>query len=308
LITTPQKGKLDSKFLCFHMSSSFGKKEMAKLQVGGGKGNLNTRDLKKYYFAFPSTIIEQKAIAEALSDIDGLIASLDNLITKKRNIKQGAMQQLLTGKKHLPGFSGEWETKKLGEIGEITGAGIDKKSNPDEVPVRLVNYLDVFHRDFIYSSELNHWVTAPPIKTQKCAVNKGDIFFTPSSETRKDIGISAITMEDIQDAVYSYHVVRLRLYEEWDLIFRAYIFKTRYFLDQAETVCEGSGKRYVISLKRFREMEIYYTSSQDEQSAIAKILFDIDTEIEALEKRRDKYKSIKQGMMQELLTGRTRLV
>lgn len=201
----------------------------------------------------------------------------------------------------------DWEVKKLGEIGEITGAGIDKKLKSDEIPVRLVNYLDVFHKNFIYSKDLNHWVTAPVKQFRRCAVKKGDIFFTPSSEMRYDIGISAVAMEDIPDAGYSYHVDRLRLFDDWDLAFRTYIFKTKYFLDQAETICEGSGKRYVISLTKFREMTVRYPVDKSEQTAIAVVLSDTDALIEYLGKLIAKKKAIKQGAMQQLLTGKKRL-
>jgi type I restriction enzyme, S subunit len=250
---------------------------------------------------------EQTAIATALSDTDTLIENLEKLIQKKRNIKQGTMQELLTGRKRLTGFHRKWETKKLREIGEIAGSGVDKKTRPEEVPVRLVNYLDVYHRDFIYSNELYHWVTAPIAQAKRCEVKVGDIFFTPSSEMRYDIAISAIAMENITDAVYSYHLVRLRLFEDWDLPFRAYIFKTKDFIDQAETICEGSGKRYVISLSKFREMEIRYPSDKSEQIAISKILYDSDSELNLLEQKLYKYRMIKQGMIQVLLTGKIRL-
>ena len=103
---------------------------------------------------------EQRAIAEVLSDMDGLINALDALIAKKRAIKQATMQQLLTGKTRLPGFSGAWETKRLGEIGDISGAGVDKKVKPNELPVRLVNYLDVYNKTFLYSKDLTHEVSA----------------------------------------------------------------------------------------------------------------------------------------------------
>jgi type I restriction enzyme S subunit len=133
------------------------------------------------------------------------------------------------------------------------------------------------------------------------------VFFTPSSETRDDIANSAVAMEDISDASYSYHVVRLRLGEPWDLHFRAYAFKTREFFDQAEMLCDGSGTRYVISLGKFRGIAIK-VPPPDEQAAIAAILSDMDAEIAALEAKLAKARSLKQGMMQELLTGRIRLV
>ena len=272
----------------------------------GAQPNISGRQIESLVFAAPRELPDQRAIAGALSDVDAQVGALDQLIAKKRDLKQAAMQQLLTGRRRLPGFHGEWEVKTLGEIGDITSAGVDKKSRPGEVPVRLVNYLDVYRRDFIYSDDLNHWVTAPSYQARRCAVQKGDVFFTPSSETRDDIGISALAMEDIPDAVYSYHVVRLRLKEEWDLRFRTYAFKTKSFLDQAETLCDGSGTRYVISQGKFRSMTVK-VPPVPEQTAIAEIISDIDTELAALEQRRDKTRALKQGMMQELLTGRTRL-
>jgi len=250
---------------------------------------------------------EQHAIAKALSDVDGLLGGLDRVIAKKRDLKQAAMQQLLTGQTRLPDFHGEWVVKALGDVGEISSAGVDKKIRPDEVPVRLVNYLDVYRKDFIYSKDLNHWVTAPPQQAKRCAVQKGDVFFTPTSETRDDIGISAVAMEDIPAAASSYHVARLRLREPWDLCFRTYAFKTRAFLDQAETLCDGNGTRYVISQGKFRSMTVQVPPIP-EQTAIAEVLTEMDAELAALEQRREKTRALKQAMMQELLTGRTRLI
>ncbi|MEX2381059.1 MAG: restriction endonuclease subunit S [Opitutales bacterium] len=250
---------------------------------------------------------EQRAIAEALSDVDALLGGLDRLIAKKRGLKQAAMQQLLTGQTRLPGFSGEWKVKRLGDVGEISSSGVDKKNRPGEEPVRLVNYMDVYRRAFIYSNDLNHWVTAPSHQLGRCAVQKGDVFFTPSSETRDDIANSAVAMEDIEEAAYSYHVVRLRLREPWDLRFRTYAFKTRVFLSQAETLCDGGGTRYVLSQGRFRNLTVKIPPFP-EQTAIAEVLSEMDAELGALEQRREKTRALKQGMMQELLTGRTRLV
>ena len=255
----------------------------------------------------PPSRTEQRAIAEALSDADVRIAALEALIAKKRDLKQAAMQQLLTGKTRLPGFSGEWEVKPLGEIGEVSGAGVDKKVREGEQPVRLVNYMDAYRRTFIQSSDLNHWVTAPQHQARRCTVEKGDVFFTPSSETRDDIANSAVAMEDIPDAAYSYHVVRLRIKDHWDLQFRAYAFQTRDFLDQAQMICDGSGTRYVISLAKFRGMTVKVPEVK-EQAAIAEILSDMDAELAALDAEAEKARTIKQGMMQNLLTGKVRLV
>lgn len=249
----------------------------------------------------PPTLQEQILIATALSNADTWITNLENLLAKKRQIKQGALQELLKPKK-------DWEVKKLGSISDITSAGIDKKINENEVPVTLLNYLDVYRRDYIYKSELNHKVTAPLDKVSSCDVREGDIFLTPSSELRTEIGISAIAMENMEGVVYSYHINRLRYKSGIDKMFGLYLLKTNNFLLQAETFCEGSGKRYVVSMGKFREMEVSYPKSKDEQKRIATILTDMDLEIEQLENKIQKAKKVKQGMMQELLTGKTRLV
>ena len=250
---------------------------------------------------------EQRRIAQVLSDTDSLIASLSRTIEKKRLVKQGAMQQLLTGKTRLKGFSGEWVEKELGEIGQLTGAGVDKTIKEEETPVRLLNFLDVYNRDRIYSRELKMWVTASEMKIQKCDIRCGDIFLTPSSELPNDIGRSAVAMQDIQDACYSYHILRLRPYDKLDLNYSAYMLKTADFEQQIRFLSEGSGKRYVISLKNFREIRIRIPSDIREQEAIGLRIATMDNEISSLEAELQKYKFLKQGMMQKLLTGQIRL-
>ena len=296
----------NSIFLGHLMNSPIVAAQKARLGQGDAVVHIYINNLAQVEIELPP-ITEQRAIAEVLSDVDGLINALDALIAKKCAIKQATMQQLLTGKTRLPGFRGGWETKRLGEIGNISGAGVDKKVNSNEEPVRLVNYLDVYNKTFLYSKDLTHQVSARPDQVRHCVVEKGDIFFTPSSEVPDDIGCSAVAMENISDGVYSYHVVRLRLKTDWDLFFRAYIFNTKEFLDQASKQCEGSGTRYVISLPKFRAMTVRFPPTIEEQHAIAAVLSDMDAEIAALEQRRDKTRAIKQAMMQQLLTGRVRL-
>jgi type I restriction enzyme, S subunit len=276
------------------------KSQLIRLATGLKVYGITKGNLKLVQIPLPP-LPEQKAIAAVLSDTDELIHTLEKCISKKRNIKQGAMQKLLTPKEG-------WETKKLGEIAEITSAGVDKKINPNEIPVALLNYMDVYKRNYIFRNELNHFVTAPFAKTISCNVKKGDIFLLPSSETRTDIGTCAISMEDMQGVVYSYHILRLRYQIDIGELFGMYILKTQSFLNQSEMLCEGSGKRYVVSMNKFRSMDISYPKSIQEQNRIATILSDMDKEIEQLEDKLDKYKNVKQGLMQQLLTGKIRLI
>jgi type I restriction enzyme S subunit len=276
-----------------------------------GNANQASITLKELFeFRVPMAIEddEQHAIATALNDVDALLRGLERLLAKKRDLKQAAMQQLLTGQTRLPGFHGEWDMKRLEDIGVISGAGVDKKTRQNEMPVRLLNYMDVYKKDFLRSDDFWHQVSAKPDQVRRCSVQRGDIFFTPTSEVRDDIGHSAVATEDIPDVVYSYHVVRLRLFKNWDVRYRAYAFKAKGFMDQASTQCEGSGTRYVITLPKFRSMTVRFPVDVKEQAAIATVLFDMDAELSALEARRDKTRALKQAMMQELLTGKTRLI
>jgi type I restriction enzyme S subunit len=296
----------DKPFLCYYLNTQT-RRLREVVATGNGQPNLNTTLIRGVPVPFP-TDGEQRAIAGALGDVDALLGALEQLLAKKRDLKQAAMQQLLTGQTRLPGFTGKWETKTLGELGKISGAGVDKKIRPGEPPVRLVNYMDVYRRNFIYSKDLNHVVSARPDQAARCAVKQGDVYFTPSSEMPYDIAVSAIAMEDIPDAAYSYHVVRLRLDDDWDLLFRAYAFKSQEFLNQAARACEGSGVRYVITQGKFRQLSVRFPPQKEEQAAIGAVLSDMDGEVGALAARLAKTRALKQGMMQELLTGRTRLI
>ena len=295
-----------SLFLYHYMDAKYN--DLRLLSAGdGGRGGLSKKLLSDYKVSLPPTKEEQERIANALSQMDNLIAALDEQIEKKKHIKQGTMQQLLTGKTRLQGFCQPWVEKTIEELGCLTGAGVDKKNVEDETPVRLLNYLDVFKRDVIFDRDLDFWTTADETKLQQCNVQEGDVFFTPSSEMPYDIALSAVAKESMPNVCYSYHIYRLRFSEYIDLDFKAYMFKTADFYNQANVTCEGSGKRYVISLTKFRKMKIFYPSDVDEQHAIANILSTMDDEIQTLQEERDKYVLVKQGMMQQLLTGKIRL-
>jgi type I restriction enzyme S subunit len=277
------------------------------LSESSAQPGLSVEKLIKLKVSIPP-LPEQQKIAKILSVWDFAIEKQTLLIEKLELRKRALMQQLLTGKKRLKGFEGEWKKVKLGEIGEISSAGVDKTIIVAETPVRLLNYLDVYRRDFLFDSELDYWVTAKKNKIENCSVKKGDVFFTPSSEVPNDIGNSAVAMEDILNAVYSYHVVRLRIIDDWDLKFRAYAFKTDYFYRQAERFCDGSGQRYVISQANFRKISVIVPSKKEEQAAIAEILSTADKEIHIAKEKLVQIKKQKKGLMQVLLTGKKRVI
>ena len=262
----------------------------------------NLSFVKEQKILFPP-LAEQKAIANLLEVWDRAIEKTEQLISAKEQQFKWLLKKLISDQQQNP----TWKTVKLDEVGTISSAGVNKKIIEGEKKVRLVNYLDVLNKDFIFSYELNHWVTAPEKKTMQCNVKKGDIFFTPSSEIQGDIAHSAVAMEDIEKAVYSYHIVRFRLTEKWDLIFRAYVFKSSYFYHQAYKLCMGSGQRYVISQDAFRNMTVSVPKSIKQQNKIAHILYTAQKEIDLLKKTMEKYRIQKKGLMQKLLTSHWRL-
>ena len=278
--------------------------ELRKYSTGeGGRGGLNLQIINNIEVFFPKNRKTQRKIVEILSSWDQAIETTDKLISAKEKQFKWLLKKLITDQKNNP----KWKKTRLEEIGLISSSGVDKKIIKGEKPIKLINYLDVLNKNFIYSSDLTHWVTASSDKIDKCSVKKGDVFFTPSSEIQGDIAHSAVSIEDIEQAVYSYHIVRFRLKTNWDIRFRGYIFKSEYFYKQAYSFCQGSGQRYVISQNNFKKMEVCFPKNRNLQKRIADILYAKEQEIKILEKISNKYKEQKKGLMQKLLTGRIRL-
>lgn len=295
--------QLDRDFLYYYLSSI--KSQIKKIGQQGTQSNLNAGMVRDFRVSLPP-LPEQQRISSAVSAVDDLIVALDRMIAKKQAIKQGMMQQLLTGKTRLPGFSGQWDEVSLGESGTVSGGGVDKTSNPGEATVQLLNYMDVYRAEFIGADTVSQVVTAPPAKISKCTIRAGDVFFTPTSEVPDDIARSAVADCDLPGVVYSYHLVRWRPSGGWDPSYLGFAFATERFRAQASTLAAGSGTRYVVSMPGFRSL-LAFRPPIEEQRAIGDLLRDTSLEIELLRRRLAKARAVKVGMMQELLTGRTRL-
>ena len=234
---------------------------------------------------------EQRAIATALSDLDALLAAQDQLIAKKRDIKQAVMQQLLTGKQRLPGFSGEWEVKRLGEIAAINMGQSPNSANYNRrgKGISLIQgNADIENRETVQRV----WTTQI---TKQC--DKGDLILT----VRAPVGAVAIVSEPscLGRGVCSLKAV------DTD---QRFLFYTLVFNESAWKVLEQGSTFTSANSAQVASFSVPIAPQVDEQAAIAAVLSDMDTEIDVLQQRRDKTQMLKQGMMQELLTGRTRLV
>ena len=235
--------------------------------------------------------------------MDALLAAQDKLIAKKRDIKQAAMQQLLTGKQRLPGFSGEWEVKRLGEIGIfLKGSGVRKdESLSGDLP--CIRYGEIYTQHDDYIKEFHSSISAVVAATAKL-LKKGDLLFAGSGETKEDIG-KCVAFVDALEAYAGGDIVILRP-DNADAMFLGYYLNTTPIAMQKAS--RGQGDAVVHISANSLSQIVVAMPKFEEQTAIAIVLSDMDADLAALEQQRDKTRAVKQGMMQELLTGRIRLV
>jgi type I restriction enzyme S subunit len=295
----------DPQFFCQYFNSERGRARFKEIETGSTMKHLNVGDMKQLLLPLPP-IAEQRAIATALSDVDALIAGLERLITKKRDIKQAAMQQLLTGQTRLPGFSGEWISLRLGELLSFKN-GLNKAKEFFGEGTPIVNYMDVFGSSKLRAAHIAGRVTLTAAEIKNFDVRKGDVFFTRTSETSQEIGIASVMLDEPIDTVFSGFVLRgrpsdRRLHCE----FSAYCFQSEAVRKQI--IAKASYTTRALTNGRFLSDVMLNLPSIPEQTAIAIVLSDMDAELSALDARLTKTRAIKQGMMQELLTGRTRLI
>lgn len=292
----------DPSFLQRVLSSPAAIAAIEESSVGTTMVNLNQVTLAKLRLQLPS-VREQHAISAALHEVDALLVSLEHLIAKKRHLKQAAMQQLLTGQTRLPGFHGEWEVKRLGEIGYFqggTGFPVTRQGrvSGDYPFFKVSDMNNEGNATFMLSA--NHWIDettrrelGAPVVPEKAIVfaKVGAAVFLE----RKRI----VTRPSCIDNNLAAFVVDAA---EADVRFVHYSLCRIEFSSHVSTTALPSLSGRVLAGITISLPPI------DEQRAVAQVLVDMDSEIAALEARRDKTRALKEAMMQELLTGRTRLV
>ncbi len=276
--------------------------QLANLMVGSTFKRANVEQIRNFSVPMPLPP-EQRAIATALSDVDGLLGGLDRLIAKKRDLKQAAMQQLLTGQTRLPGFHGEWEVKRLREVGKfLKGSGVTKDQTRSGT-LACVRYGELYtlHNDVV--RDFQSWIS-PEVAATAVRLEQGDILFAGSGETKEEIGKCAAFVSDIE-AYAGGDIVILRP-DDSDSVFLGYYLNTASIARQKASRGQGDAVAH-ISSSALSEVRCK-VPLHPEQTAIAEVLTEIDAELAVLEQRREKTRALKQGMMQELLTGKTRLI
>lgn len=312
-----------------------------KTENGGAVSRLYNDNFKITPVAIPSSKKEQQRIANALSDVDSLIANLEKLIDKKKNIKQGAMQQLLTGKKRLPGFGSDERQKechsersakreveesngyKMTELGMIPNdwenVNISKtctiKARIGWQGLKSTEYLNSGDYILVTGTDFKNgfidWSTCSYVsewrfkQDKNIQIKKGDVLVTKDGTIGKVAFLNEIPMEGtLNSGVF---VVRSKDLKKIDSVYLSLVFKSSWFDNFLDEITSGSTIVHLYQ-KDFVKFNFPIPSSIEEQTAIANVLSDMDTEISAFETKLAKYRTLKTGMMQQLLTGKIRLV
>ena len=246
-----------------------------------GQTGIDLDNLRKYKLIIPADIKEQSVIADILTDTDNLISSLRRLIDKKKAVKQGAMEELLTGKRRLPGFNEDWVERRLGDIVEIK-KGSTLTSNEYKngyIPVMAGGKDYAGLHDSFNRPKWTITISASGASAGFVRIHPNEIFATDCS---------TIEPNDQYNILYIYYILMINQ----NLIYKL----------------QTGGAQPHIHPKDLYPLNIRYAMDIKEQEAIAKVLSDMDSENGELEKKLAKYEKIKQGMMQQLLTGRIRLL
>lgn len=282
--------QLDNHFLYYWLQSK--KSEFERIANGNTIKTIGLPYFKELIIPLPKAD-EQKRIASVLSNMDALISGLDQLIAKKRDIQQAAMQQLLTGQRRLPGFSGKWEVKRLGDLCTL-GMGRTPSRINDAYWGRGYKWLSIADLKAKVITESSEEITELAAK-QIPLIKKGTLLMS----FKLSIGRLAFAGCDLftNEAICSFNELKANA---------EYLY---YALQRVDFSLYGKQavKGFTLNKASLQLVEVAIPTIE-EQTAIATILSDMDAELAALETRRDKAHQLKQGMMQELLTGRIRLV
>lgn len=271
---------------------------------GSGQPLITGSQIKALELALPVDHRDQERIADVLDDADTLIDSLEQLLTKQRQIKQGAMQELLTGKRRLPGFNHQWQESRLGALGTfLKGAGIRRdQAMSGSLPCVRYGELYTAHEDHVRA--FHSWIS-PEVAAEATRLRQGDLLFACSGETKEEIGKCVAFLDDCE-AYAGGDIVILRPTEGVSSAFMGYALNSPPVVRQKAS--RGQGDAVVHISSTALSSVTLPVPSVAEQHAIAQVLTDMDTSLTALQARLTKARQLKQALMQVLLTGRIRLL
>ena len=289
------------RYISYQLSTSPYRRRTLSLARGTTIKHLYPATFLNYKIALPP-FPEQRAIAETLSDADALIESLEQLLTKKRQINQGAMQELLTGKRRLLGFSGEWEETILGEVADvIKGRGLSRAKVTASATQPCILYGELFT---VYGRTITNVVSRTDSDEGLASVSDDILMPGSTTTTGIDLATASALLVDGVALGGDINVIR-RKAQDYEATFLANYLTHAKRIAIAE-IAQGITIHHLYG--RDLRCLALQLPSLSEQTAIAAVLCDMDEDVVVLEAKLNKARQLKQGMMQELLTGRIRLV
>jgi len=249
---------------------------------------------------------EQRKITEILATWDRAIDLTERIIATKQRRKRALMQRLLTGKVRFPGFTEPWEEVRLDQVSEVLFSNVDKLTHEDEVAVRLCNYLDVYYNNYLVDDLDYMEATANEREIERFSLLPDDVLITKDSEVADDIAVSAVVTEALSNVICGYHLAVIRpMPESVDGPFLSMLFKLHKVRYYFSTLANGI-TRFGLTQPSVNHAH-FLIPSVTEQRKVAEVLSAADREIEALKHLRVQQQEQKKGLMQQLLTGKTRV-
>jgi type I restriction enzyme S subunit len=295
---------LDPLYSGYALRSKPVRKQIVARGQGAIRANVGQQDLRSVLFPRPP-LPEQRTIAEALSDVDALLGALARLIAKKRDLKRAATQQLLTGKTRLPGFTGKWQTKQVAETGDVlAGKALAVQGlGPLRPYLRTKNVLDG-------RIDLEDVLAMPMTDAEfkRFRIMQGDVLLNEGQSLELVGRCSLYRDEMTQPCAMQNQLLRFRARTHTSPSFAEHLFRHCQHTGAFCAIATQTTSVAHLGSARFKSLRLLWPLDRAEQDAIATVLSDMDAELVALDQRRAKTRLLKQGMMQELLTGRTRLV
>lgn len=299
---------LDAEYLLYYLTAHY--QEIRALSNSGSQENLSGELIRSIEIQLPPIDFQQK-VSSIIRVATEAVASLEQLIAKKRDIKQGLMQELLTGRTRLPGFAGDWQKTLLGDhVSYLTTVALSREQMDSTSTLRCLHYGDIHTR---FSTSLDAESEELPRVPLHLASNAGllkagDLVFADASEDAEGVGKSVEVVSVPDDGlVAGLHTIAARFDNQvLSHGFKGYLQYLEAFRIQLLRLAAGT-KVLATTRSNISSIELMLPGVE-EQQAIARVLQDADSEIVALQRRLESARAIKQGMMQELLTGRTRLL
>jgi len=297
----PDKAVLNPRYLALYAQTKEYWDWIIRTSVRSGQPGVNGREYATIEVPVPD-IATQEAIVEAAQGAEDQIRVLERLITKKQAIKQGMMQELLTGRTRLPGFAGSWSKTTLGSLGTfLKGRGI-KRDDVRSTGTGCIRYGELYTTFNDYTGKTRSFVSARVAATA-LPLRTGDLLFAGSGETHDEIG-KCVAYIGATPVVAGGDVIVLRG-DQFNPVYLALLANTPEVVTQKARAGQGDAVVHIYS-HALAAVEVDMPS-RAEQDAVARIILDVDHELALLRQRLAKARDVKQGMMQELLTGRTRL-